>query len=68
MVERGMEYEGGTENGGRGLKAWQDDTGERALDVFVPGCVVHVRENVGMWEYVMMCISLCMFDYIWVLV
>lgn len=39
MVERGMEYEAGTENGGRGLKAWQDDTGERALDVFVPGCV-----------------------------
>lgn len=33
-----------------------------------PGVWVHVRENVGMWEYVMMCISLGMFDYIWVLV
>ena len=64
-----MEYEGGTENGDRGLKAWQDDNGERALDVFVHGCVgACEREcrHVGVCDYVHK--SACMFDYIWVLV
>ena len=56
----GMEHERGTEHGSGGPAAWQDGSGEELWMDLYTGVGLYGRENVGMWEYVLMCVSLCM--------
>lgn len=49
-----MEYNGSTENGCRGLKDWQNDSGIRALDVDQ----MHLR--VDNYAYVFICAWVCL--------
>ena len=55
-----MEHERGTDIGSGGPAAWQDGSGEELWMDLYTGVGLHGRENVGMWEYVLMCVSLCM--------